>query len=62
MRAAFYEQNGPARQVLKLDDVETPRLGPGEVRVRLATSGVNPSDVNARSGSTCWTSCFRIQF
>ena len=52
MRAAFYEQNGTAKQVLKLGEVETPRPGPGEVRVKLATSGVNPSDVKARAGST----------
>jgi NADPH:quinone reductase len=52
MRAAFYEQNGPAREVLKPGEVETPKPGPGEVRVKLATSGVNPSDVKARSGST----------
>ena len=50
MRAAFYEKNGPAREVLKVGEVETPSPGPGEVRVRIATSGVNPSDINARSG------------
>jgi NADPH:quinone reductase len=52
MRAAFYEQNGSAREVLRLGEVETPHPGRGEVRVRLATSGVNPSDVKARSGTT----------
>jgi NADPH:quinone reductase len=52
MRAAFYEQNGSAREVLRLGEVETPRPGPGEVRVKLAASGVNPSDVKARSGTT----------
>ena len=52
MRAAFYENNGPAREVLRLGEVDTPRPGPGEVRVRLKTSGVNPSDVKARIGST----------
>jgi NADPH:quinone reductase len=52
MRAAYYDHNGPAREVLNLGDVETPRPGPGEVRVKLATSGVNPSDVKARSGAT----------
>jgi NADPH2:quinone reductase len=52
MRAAYYEQNGPAKTVLKLGEIETPRPGPGEVRVKLATSGVNPSDVKARSGAT----------
>jgi len=52
MRAAYYEQNGPANAVLKLGQVETPGPRPGEVRVKLATSGVNPSDVKARSGAT----------
>jgi NADPH2:quinone reductase len=52
MRAAYYAQNGPANAVLKLGEVEMPRPGPGEVRVKLATSGVNPSDVKARSGAT----------
>jgi NADPH:quinone reductase len=52
MRAAFYETNGPAREVLKLGDIDTPHPGPGEVRVKLKASGVNPSDVKARIGST----------
>ncbi len=52
MRAAYYERNGTARDVLRVGDVETPRPGPGEVRVKLATSGVNPSDVKSRQGST----------
>ena len=51
MRAAYYEQNGSARDVLRVGEVPTPQAGPGEVRVRLATSGVNPSDVKARQGS-----------
>jgi NADPH2:quinone reductase len=52
MRAAYYETNGPAREVLRLADVETPQPGRGEVRVRLLTSGVNPSDVKSRAGLT----------
>ena len=52
MRAAYYERNGTAREVLRVGDVETPRAGPGEVRVKLAASGVNPSDVKSRLGST----------
>ncbi|MGI8554026.1 MAG: NADPH:quinone reductase [Dehalococcoidia bacterium] len=50
MRAAWYERVGAARDVLQVGEVETPAPGPGEVRVRLATSGVNPSDVKRRSG------------
>jgi NADPH2:quinone reductase len=52
MRAAYFERNGTAREVLVLGDVETPRPGPGEVRVKLKTSGVNPSDVKSREGRT----------
>jgi NADPH2:quinone reductase len=49
MRAATFTHTGPARDVLHVGDVPTPEPGPGEVRVRLATSGVNPSDVKRRS-------------
>jgi NADPH:quinone reductase len=52
MRAAYYEANGAARDVLRVGEVETPSPGPGEVRVRIAASGVNPSDVKAREGRT----------
>ena len=52
MRAAYYEKNGPAREVLRVADVETPQPGRGEVRVKLITSGVNPSDVKGRAGTT----------
>jgi NADPH:quinone reductase len=51
MRAAYYEKNGPARDVLHVGEVETPRPGPGEARVKLAFSGVNPSDVKSRAGT-----------
>jgi NADPH:quinone reductase len=52
MRAAFYETNGPADAVLKVGEIDTPEPGPGEVRVKLKTSGVNPSDVKSRMGLT----------
>jgi len=52
MRAAYYEKNGAAAEVLRVGEVETPRPGPGEVRVRLNTSGINPSDVKSRAGAT----------
>lgn len=51
MRAAWYERFGPAAEVLKAGEVETPAPGPGEVLVRLAFSGVNPSDAKARAGA-----------
>src|SRR5690242_21851497 len=52
MLAAYYERNGSAREVLRVGEVETPTPGPGEVRVKLATSAVNPSDVKSRLGTT----------
>ena len=48
MRAAWFEEFGAARDVLKLGELETPEPGPGEVLVRLHTSGINPSDVKKR--------------
>jgi NADPH2:quinone reductase len=51
MRAAWYEKNGAADEVLSFGEMEPPRPGPGEVRVRLKTSGVNPSDVKSRAGT-----------
>jgi NADPH2:quinone reductase len=52
MRAAYYEANGAARDVLRVGDIEAPSPGPGEIRIRVAASGVNPSDVKAREGRT----------
>lgn len=50
MRAAWYEKNGAARDVLEVGGLPDPLPGPGEVRVRIHASGVNPSDVKARAG------------
>lgn len=50
MRAAFYEQQGPAADVLVVGEVPPPHPGRGEVRVRLAVSGLNPSDIKSRTG------------
>jgi NADPH:quinone reductase len=51
MRAAVYERYGPARDVLRVTDIERPDPGPGEVRVRMRVSAVNPTDWRVRSGS-----------
>lgn len=51
MKAAWYERNGAAAEVLQFGERPTPEPGPGEVRIRLAFSGVNPSDVKSRAGS-----------
>lgn len=51
MRAAWFEKFGDAAEVLKVGEMDAPEAGPGEVLVRLHTSGVNPSDVKKRAGS-----------
>ncbi|MFW5970027.1 MAG: NADPH:quinone reductase, partial [Halofilum sp. (in: g-proteobacteria)] len=51
MRAACYEKTGPAADVFRVEEVPLPEPGPGEVRVAVAFSGVNPSDVKTRSGA-----------
>lgn len=51
MKAALYQAFGPAREVLQIAEMDRPEPGPGELRVRLETSAVNPSDVKKRAGS-----------
>src|SRR5215470_707118 len=48
MRAAWYERQGPARDVLVVGDMDEPKPLAGEVRIRIAASGVNPGDVKKR--------------
>ena len=50
MQAAYYERQGAARDVLQWGELPDPVPGPGEIRVRLRWSGVNPSDVKSRRG------------
>lgn len=51
MEAAWVDRFGSASEVLNVGDFQKPVAGPGEVLVRLYTSGVNPSDVKKRAGS-----------
>jgi len=48
MKAAWYEKQGPAREVLIVGDMPDPVAGPGEVRIRIAASGINPGDIRKR--------------
>jgi NADPH2:quinone reductase len=48
MKAAWYESNGEAKDVMRVGERPTPQAGVGEVRVKLHSSGVNPSDVKSR--------------
>ena len=47
--ASWYERPGPAADVLQLGEMAAPQPGPGEVRIRVVLSGVNPGDTKKRS-------------
>jgi NADPH:quinone reductase len=51
MRAAWYERQGPAREVLAIGEMPDPIPGAGEVRIRIAASGINPGDVKKRENT-----------
>src|SRR3954471_21076709 len=51
MKAIVYRDNG-GPEVLELVDREPDAPGPGQVRVRVAVSGINPTDWKTRSGAT----------
>ncbi len=51
MQAAWFESFGAAADTLVFGELPRPEPGPGEVLVKLYTSGVNPSDVKKRAGA-----------
>jgi len=51
MRAVVYSETGPS-SVLQLVERDLPEPGQGEVRVRIARAGVNPTDWKQRAGGT----------
>ena len=51
MKAAWYKEFGSAQDVLQVGEWKTPEPGSGEVKIRVHTSGVNPSDTKKRAGS-----------
>jgi NADPH2:quinone reductase len=52
VKAALYDAYGPAAEVLRVEEVERPEPGPGEVRVKVEVSALNPTDYKSRSGAT----------
>jgi NADPH2:quinone reductase len=48
MKAAWYEKQGSARDVLVVGEMDDPQPRAGEVRIRVAFSAVNPGDVKKR--------------
>jgi NADPH2:quinone reductase len=60
MLAAVYRRRGPAAEVLTVEEIKTPEPGPGEVRVRVAVSGINPTDWKSRSAGGEITAGFQV--
>ena len=58
MRAAVYDRIGTAAEVLRIEQRSAPEPGPGELRVRLAYSGINPSDVKTHAGMSSRASTY----
>jgi NADPH:quinone reductase len=52
VKAASYDRYGPAADVLRVSEIDRPAPGPDEVLVKVAYSGVNPTDWKSRSGAT----------
>jgi NADPH2:quinone reductase len=45
MKAAWYEKQGPAREVLVVGEMPDPIPAAGEVRIHIAVSGISPGDI-----------------
>ena len=52
MKAAWFEKFGSADKVMQVGEQPKPLAEPGQVVVKLAASGVNPSDVKKRAGAS----------
>lgn len=50
MKAAVFDRFGEPSEVLSIREVPTPEPGPGEVRVRMIASPINPSDILVARG------------
>ncbi len=48
MKAAWYEKQGPAKEVIVVGEMSDPQPEPGEVRIRISASGINPGDIKKR--------------
>jgi NADPH2:quinone reductase len=51
MKAAWYEKQGPAREVLIVGEMPDPTPAAGEVRIRVSASGINPGDIKKRENA-----------
>lgn len=59
MKAIWYDKKGAPHDVLMIGEQPDPQAGPGEVRVKVVVSGLNPSDTKARGG---WRGIMAMQY
>ncbi|MCY1137253.1 NADPH:quinone reductase [Actinoplanes sp. Pm04-4] len=50
MRAAWYDKQGPAAEVLRVGEMPVPQPAKGELRVRVHASGIHVGDIGKRQG------------
>ncbi len=48
VKAAWYEKQGPAKEVMVVGEIPDPQPERGEVRIRISASGINPGDIKKR--------------
>jgi len=51
MKVLIFRETGEPKSVLKLAEIPTPPLAPGEALVRVLLSPINPSDLHMVRGS-----------
>ncbi|MGL6094985.1 MAG: NADPH:quinone reductase [Fimbriiglobus sp.] len=51
MKAAYFDRTG-GPEVIQIGDLPTPEPGPGQVRVKVVATSVNPIDTYVRAGAT----------
>ena len=51
MKAAWYEKQGPAKEVIVVGEMPDPQPERDEVRIRISASGINPGDVKKRQAT-----------
>ena len=59
MKAVWYEKKGAPHDVLVVGEMPEPHAGPGQVRVKMMVSGLNPSDTKGRG---FWRGVTQMQY
>ena len=58
--AWVYHEYGPAKEVLKLEEVPVPDVKPDQVLIKVKAAGINPVDFKRRTGYVTLNSPFPV--